>query len=86
MPRKDEKLASVNTASTHPVDEVPQPCRHYLDLFTALPVKVLVRNRAESKLMIICPHLDPVWLMALPIDQLQRINLDATSELVKATA
>jgi hypothetical protein len=72
MPRKDKKPASVSTAQTSIVDEVPQPRLSYLELFTALPVTVLVRDKAERKLMLICPQLNPDWLSHLPIDQLER--------------
>ncbi|MEO7617851.1 MAG: hypothetical protein ABIS59_03340, partial [Candidatus Saccharibacteria bacterium] len=69
---KDKKPASFSTASTSIVDEVPQPRLSYLDRYTALPVKVLVRDVAERKLMLICPQLNADWLSGLPIEQLQR--------------
>ena len=72
MPRKDDKLAVVSSKETVAVEEVPQPRQSYFSQFTALPVKVLVREAAERKIMILCPHFDAETLSKLSIDQIER--------------
>ena len=75
MARKDVELVADTKVAAN--DILPKPKTDFRTAFEALPIKVIVRSKAEERIMLIGQKLDvvvdPNWLTELPIDHLERV-------------
>ena len=61
------------TSTTKNKVDLSLPASNFRAIFEALPIKVMTKDVAITRIMRICPHIDLVWLQNMPIDHLERV-------------